>query len=55
MTKKEVIRRIGESNWKAFMQWMWGQTISMDDKGQADFYEDDVEAFCRALKTGVDR
>lgn len=55
MTKTEVIRRIGKSNWKRFMDWMQGQTLSAYPNGQTNFYDHDVEAFCKKLKTGYDR
>lgn len=44
MNKKKVIEKIGEENWKAFLEWMRGQTIGFD-KGVPDYYDWDVDKF----------
>ena len=55
MKKEEVIKLIGKSNWKRFCEWMRGQTVGMNKDGSIDYYENDVKAFMRLLKTGYDR
>ncbi len=54
MNEAEVIKRIGKSNWKKFCKWMYGQTMGLKD-GKPDYYECDVEAFVKKIKTGYDR
>jgi len=48
MNKKEVIKRIGKHNWKAFCEFMNGQTVGLKD-GKTDYYEIDVEHFEKGL------
>lgn len=55
MTKKEVIAKIGKGNWKAFEDWMYGQTHGLTDDGKADYYAWDVASFEKKLATGDDR
>lgn len=55
MTEKEVRKLIGNKNWKKFMVWMRGQTVSCDENGEIDYYDWDVQAFVVKLKTGFDR
>jgi len=55
MREREVKKLIGEANWKGFCQWMRGQTMSAYPDGEMDYYDSDVEAYLRKLKTGYDR
>ena len=52
MRKEEVIEKIGEENWKAFAEFMFGQTMGINPDGSTDFYECDVENFLYKLRTG---
>jgi len=54
MTKKQVIKILGKNNWNEFLKWMRGQTIGVNPDGSFDYYEHDVKAFVRKLKTGYD-
>ena len=54
MTKQEVIKKIGKENWDAFLDWMRGQTVAFIN-GEVHYYDCDVEAFIRKMKTGYDR
>jgi hypothetical protein len=55
MNEKEVKKEIGEDNWDAFLEWMRGQTVGMNEDGTTDFYECDVRAFKHKLTSGHDR
>ena len=55
MREKEVKKLIGKENWKGFCKWMGGQTVGIYPDGEADYYDCDVEAYLRKLKTGYDR
>ena len=46
MNKKQVIKRIGQRNWDAFLKYMSGQTVGYRE-GEVDYYEVDVERFIR--------
>lgn len=39
--------------WSDFMEWMIGQTISSNEKGQTIYWENDVRAFIRLKKEGI--
>jgi hypothetical protein len=45
MNKKQVIELIGKDNWKEFCKWMAGQTVGIDDNGEMNYYDWDVERF----------
>lgn len=55
MTKREVIKLIGEEKWDDFLRWMSGQTVGVAKDGSTIYYDCDVEAFVHKLKTGYDR
>ena len=55
MREKEVKQKIGEKNWFKFLEWMTGQTYGIYPDGEADFYENDVDAFATKLTLGYDR
>jgi len=55
MREQEVKKLIGEKNWKDFCEWMRGQTAGIYPDGETDYYNCDVQAFIRKLKTGYDR
>jgi len=56
MRKKEIVKRLGGNHrWKGFMEWMRGQTVGVYPDGETDFYEHDVNAYVRKLRTGYDR
>jgi hypothetical protein len=50
MRKKEVIALIGPRRWKAFDQFMVGQTVGKYSNGAIDYYEQDVRNFLRKPK-----
>ena len=52
MKKEEVLELIGKENEVKFEKFIAGQTIGFE-KGIPDFYEDDVEKFCRINKIEV--
>jgi len=52
MNKEEVIAKIGEANWRAFCNFMSGQTVEAGPDGKTNYYECDVENFLYKLKTG---
>lgn len=47
MTINEVRHKIGDYRWAEFCEFMVGQTMGIDENGQADIYECDVENFLR--------
>lgn len=49
MTTQEVKKLIKQSggNWKNFLTWMYGQTVGLNDKGETDWYDYDVNRFIR--------
>lgn len=51
MTRSQVIDTIGEDRIDAFDWWMQGQTVGIDEAGQPDYYEEDVERFVQGLPT----
>ena len=55
MTEYEVKKEIGENNWDKFCEWMYGQTVGLNEDGTTDYYDCDVEAFKRKIKKGYDR
>lgn len=50
MNKEQIIDKIGEKNWDAFCEFMFGQTVSAGEDGKIDYYECDVENFVNKLK-----
>ncbi len=50
MNKDEVIKKIGEKNWRRFMYFMRGQTCGINPDGSIDYYDCDVENFLRKPK-----
>lgn len=50
MNKKQVIEKIGKSRWKAFSDFMKGQTVEINTDGSTEYYEWDVENFLRPEK-----
>lgn len=52
MKKEEVIEKIGKENWKAFAEFMFGQTFSIYPDGSTDYYSCDVDNFIYKQKTG---
>lgn len=50
LNKKQVIEKIGKQNWKAFEEFMTGQTAGANPDGSTDYYECDVENFLRKPK-----
>lgn len=55
MKAEEVKKEIGESNWDKFCEWMYGQTVGINEDGSFDYYACDVMAFKEKLLTGYDR
>lgn len=47
MTVDQVRHRIGDDKWEEFCKFMVGQTMGVDEHGQSDIYECDVENFLR--------
>ena len=47
MTEKEVksLLRKNHRTWSDFIKWMRGQTVGMDENGETNWYEWDVERF----------
>lgn len=43
---RQAIEKAGGS-WDIFCDWMMGQTLGMDEEGETDFYDNDVERFIR--------
>lgn len=41
---KKTIEDAGKT-WKDFMEWMFGQTVGVDDNGETIWYKHDVERF----------
>lgn len=51
--KSDVIKIIGESNWKLFCKWMTGQTCPVMSDGSTGYYSWDVEKFKRHHIDGI--
>lgn len=51
MTTKEVQQAIDEAggDWGDFLTFMVGQTYGIDENGEPDYYERDVQAFIRGI------
>ena len=49
MNKKEIMKLLKEKGrtWKEFNEFMYGQTVSMEENGEINYYECDVENFFR--------
>lgn len=49
MTTQEVKKRLRSAKlkWPDFIEWMSGQTVGVDSKGEADWYDTDVYRFIR--------
>ena len=43
---REAIEKAG-GDWEVFCDWMYGQTMGMDENGEPDIYSHDVERFIR--------
>jgi len=46
----EVVKKIGIDRLEEFFEFMRGQTIGIDEHGEPDYYEQDVENFLRKPK-----
>lgn len=55
MRSSEVKELIGEKNYAGFIHWMRGQTCGLYPDGGTDFYDCDVKAYMKKLKSGYDR
>ena len=58
--KSQVIELIGKENWKDFLEWMYGQTVKINDDGSEDFYAWDVRRYVmlkriRRVGSGIQR
>jgi hypothetical protein len=49
MNREQVIAVIGKSRWRAFSNFMMGQTVGLKD-GKIDYYEWDVKNFLEKPK-----
>lgn len=49
MNKQQIIKKIGKSNWRKFIEFMGGQTCKLIN-GKFDYYECDVENFINKMK-----
>ena len=47
MNKKQVIEKIGKNRWKAFSDFMKGQTVGINPDGNTEYYTWDVENFLK--------
>lgn len=47
MTTKQIKSLLKKNNlkWSLFLKWMNGQTVGLDENGDTDWYETDVERF----------
>jgi len=52
MTVKEAEEAVGIENVERFWQWMEGQTLGVDDQGETEVYDEDVERFLKAELNG---
>lgn len=50
MNEQEVLKAIGKGRWKAFLEFMRGQTVGLNEDGSMDYYEHDVQNFLRKPK-----
>ena len=53
MTQKEVRIKLKKNGltWRHFNEWMFGQTIGLNEDGTLDYYEWDVDRFIRNFGT----
>lgn len=51
MVESEVKRQLEENNlpWEDFQKWMFGQTVSVLDNGQIEYYDWDVNRYVAAM------
>jgi len=49
MNEQEVKEYIGTTHWDAFLDFMYGQTVGVNEDGSIVYYEADVERFKRMI------
>lgn len=50
MTTEQAKTIVGWKNWAAFLKWMSGQTVGMNEDGSTNWYEYDVRRFAEGKR-----